>query len=253
MSINDFETLAMDIFINAGSRGPTSAVFTLFEVPNTPTRKGGKRQYNTKPYKMTDVDAKFREDLNAWRIQTELEVGLEDDFFKSQIILPDGVRDRIVDLFHYDQLKEAATLAEQTKWNEAHTFGQAIIAVVQKYKPPPPPETPAPTVLSTPFTSTPINTPIPNVSTIPITPTPAMRKRGLYGCTTCRAMGKTRTDHTAANKKSCPYYGQKENIKSTTQSKTNSTPKSSASATPPKLIELGQELKRESGIILPLF
>jgi hypothetical protein len=182
---------------------PGDPFFSLFEVPKTPTRPRGKRRIQTDFFELSALDEQLRDKLNKWRKQKLVDEGMDDGFYGSQLILPNGVRDRIIALVHHNKLDQIETLFEQTKWNGAIKYGPEIWDIyMQIYRPPSPaPDLPTPSHLaSTPFTSTPLlRLPLSEVST----PTPnhtmstTLQKRQ-YHCQACKAAGLDGAGHSTS-------------------------------------------------------
>lgn len=112
-----------------------SDIFALHHVPSSPKKKHGKKQVKTKPYEMTDIDYDFRDDLNLWRDTKAVGKGLTDEFYGSQLVLPNGFRDRIVDLFHCNKLNSACDIRDQVKWNDASQYAEEYLTLYPSTNP----------------------------------------------------------------------------------------------------------------------
>ncbi|KAE9409897.1 hypothetical protein BT96DRAFT_984237 [Gymnopus androsaceus JB14] len=177
---------------------PESDTFAMQDLPSLPTKKRGKNRIKLEPYDMEDADYDFRDDLNKWRHRVLVESFQDDVFYGAELILPNGVRDRIVNLVHYGKLGSVQTLVEQTKWNDAQNYGAEIMAIIMKHHPPPPPlpSTPAPTSL---FASTLLSTQAPATLTPLLTASGAgfaQTSQKAYSCGRCKAAGLPSAGHT---------------------------------------------------------
>ncbi|KII91007.1 hypothetical protein PLICRDRAFT_553037 [Plicaturopsis crispa FD-325 SS-3] len=125
--------------------------FLLRFAPKPAQSKRGKRKAKVGDYTMTPTDFKLRDALDEWRKKQMEEEGLgRDDFFGPQLLLSDGILDRIVDLAHASKVTNIQELNEQTDWCYASTYGPKILSIIESHAPAPAPPT-APPPVSTPL------------------------------------------------------------------------------------------------------
>ncbi|KAH9032209.1 hypothetical protein EDB84DRAFT_1270764, partial [Lactarius hengduanensis] len=58
------------------------------------------------------------------------------NMFGSQFIMTDEVLERIVDLAHYEQIDDLATLQSQVSWRNCDRWGPDILVIVKAHAPP---------------------------------------------------------------------------------------------------------------------
>ncbi|EGO30354.1 hypothetical protein SERLADRAFT_404560 [Serpula lacrymans var. lacrymans S7.9] len=141
----EFEVNAMDTYINAGLQGicRRAIIDKYFDNPKLllPKQTRAKHKFKFNEPTMTPKDLAFCQALEEWREREMVESGLgEDDFFGPQLILADGILNRIIAVAHHLKLTDIASLKDQTGWRNSKKYGASIISLfLTHYLPPPPP------------------------------------------------------------------------------------------------------------------
>ncbi|KAH9068263.1 hypothetical protein EDB83DRAFT_2222775 [Lactarius deliciosus] len=86
----------------------------------------------------TELDRKLKESLRDWRTRELQNLGVTagNNMFGSQFIMMDEVLERIVDLAHYEQINDLATLQSQVSWRNCDHWGPEILIIVKAHAPP---------------------------------------------------------------------------------------------------------------------
>ncbi|KIK77845.1 hypothetical protein PAXRUDRAFT_17233 [Paxillus rubicundulus Ve08.2h10] len=161
---------------------------------------------------MGEPERTLRNRLEEWRELQMVEEDLKgDDFFGSQIIMSNGVLNRIIDLAHGHKISDVASLLAQTDWVYSELYGPKILEIVQATIPTPslaqPPVTrnPQSQVLQEQPQNTTVgqsstDLPEPQAVTATHVAPPLKQKCVAYKCGSCGGVG-----HNASNKL-CPNY-----------------------------------------------
>ena len=109
---------------------PASATLKQSRAPN-------KFKVDSGGYLMTEADRKLREALCNWR-RTQLQAlgaSTDDDMFGSQLIMTDDILERILDLAHFGQIDNLATLQNQVTWRYWDRWGPPVLDIVKTHFP----------------------------------------------------------------------------------------------------------------------
>ncbi|KAF9565288.1 P-loop containing nucleoside triphosphate hydrolase protein [Agrocybe pediades] len=163
----EYEAVAMDLFINSGSRGlcrrvvlnqyfgnmkqgvrifhtqstadlccdrcfPDAVHFLPPSTTSLPTAgPRRKRKFKVKKYTMGPSDSQLAKALHEWRLEQMNRLGLGGDIlFGPQLILSDDILDRLVRLGHLKRLPDVDALENQTDWRYSREYGQQVLALV---------------------------------------------------------------------------------------------------------------------------
>ncbi|KAF9525693.1 P-loop containing nucleoside triphosphate hydrolase protein [Crepidotus variabilis] len=93
-----------------------------------------KRKLKFKNYTMDSHDRALFQELDKWRTKTaeQEEIG-DDDYFGALFIATDDILERIVLLVHHSKLPDVKMLAAQTNWRYAHKYGDNLLTTVAHF------------------------------------------------------------------------------------------------------------------------
>jgi hypothetical protein len=88
---------------------------------------------------MTDADLSLTSALRDWRGAQLVSIGIPagDAMYGSQIIMTDDILERLVELAHFTQLPNLASLKAQVNWRYSDLWGVQILELVKKHAPAP--------------------------------------------------------------------------------------------------------------------
>ena len=75
--------------------------------------------------------------LREWRDAQLKSLGVPtgDDMYGSQLILTDDILERLVELAHFNQLTDLASIRAQVNWRYSDLWGAQILRLVKKHVP----------------------------------------------------------------------------------------------------------------------
>ncbi|KAJ3495027.1 hypothetical protein NLJ89_g10694 [Agrocybe chaxingu] len=171
----------------------TPTAFVHFDVPRQKSSRLPARSTLDTKYTMTPADNDLYEALDAWRIlKTETEFGyatLVD--LGASLVMPSDTLERIMHCAHHCKIRTVADLKKETRWDEADNFGNEVVALILRIRPPPalpPPTTTVPRPLAT--------VSLPNMDA----PVPVVKERAKTRCGACGTVGHNRANRWVCTK-----------------------------------------------------
>jgi hypothetical protein len=100
------------------------------------TRAPNKFKVDASLYRLTDAELGLTSALQDWR-QTQMGyMGMEGNYmYGSQLIMTDDTLERIVELAHFHQLVDLASIRAQVNWRHSDLWGVQILGLVRKHFP----------------------------------------------------------------------------------------------------------------------
>ncbi|KAH7917314.1 P-loop containing nucleoside triphosphate hydrolase protein [Leucogyrophana mollusca] len=191
--------------------------FTSFTVP-IPTQTKLPSRSRLAKFEMSSNDFRLVDALEDWReAATTALYGTAHLYdLGPGLVMPDFVLDRIVQCAHFFKIQSAADLQKETRWSGAEKHGNEVVALILRV-------CPAPVILSTPFTSAPLQRlgPGHSASVNPVAPTTLNRSTPVAGtvkrrnwCSACKQEGHNARNTICKEHPSRKSLGNKENVPS---------------------------------------
>ncbi|KIL64921.1 hypothetical protein M378DRAFT_42222, partial [Amanita muscaria Koide BX008] len=138
LSDDEYEKAMMSSRLCCDTCNTGSFILTQPHYP-PPKSTRAPRKLTFPPYTMTHKENDLCEALKKWRDDQVKIEGLETNiYFGKQLILPDDILKRIVDLAHHFKLPNTQALHAQTGWCYASKYGSHILQYVHLHFPAPP-------------------------------------------------------------------------------------------------------------------
>ncbi|KAI9452135.1 P-loop containing nucleoside triphosphate hydrolase protein [Lactarius psammicola] len=111
----------------------------ILPIPTTsaPKQTRAPNKFKAGQYKLTNTDLNLTSALQDWRNAQLRSIGIltGDDMYGSQLIMPDDVLERIVELAHFNQLADLASIRAQVNWRYSDLWGTQILDLVKIHVP----------------------------------------------------------------------------------------------------------------------
>ncbi|KAH9038084.1 hypothetical protein EDB85DRAFT_2142089 [Lactarius pseudohatsudake] len=88
-------------------------------------------------WEMADADLRLTSALRDWRDAELVRIGIPagDDMYGSQLIMTDDLLERLVELAHFNQLTDLASLKAQVNWRYIDMWGTQILELIKEHAP----------------------------------------------------------------------------------------------------------------------
>ena len=87
-------------------------------------------------YRLTDAELGLTSALQDWRKTQMGHMGMQGNYmYGSQLIMTDDTLERIVELAHFHQLLDLASIRAQVNWRHSDLWGMQILELVKKHFP----------------------------------------------------------------------------------------------------------------------
>lgn len=102
------------------------------------TRAPNKFKVDKSKYKMVNADESLTSALRQWRDAQLVRIGIPagDEMYGSQLIMTDDILERIVELPHFSQLGDLASMKAQVNWRYNDQWGAQILEITSKFSSP---------------------------------------------------------------------------------------------------------------------
>ena len=104
---------------------------------SAPKQTWAPNKFKASQYELTNADLGLTSALREWRDAQLKSLGVPtgDDMYGSQLILTDDILERLVELAHFNQLTDLASIRAQVNWRYSDLWGTQILRLVKKHVP----------------------------------------------------------------------------------------------------------------------
>ncbi|KAI9434782.1 P-loop containing nucleoside triphosphate hydrolase protein [Lactarius indigo] len=110
----------------------------ILPLPKTSASKQSRApsKFKAGRYELTSTDTRLKTALQDWRRNQLLSTVGDDDMFGPQLIMTDDVLERLVELAHFEQVSDLASIHAQVSWRYTDRWGAEILDIIEKHIPP---------------------------------------------------------------------------------------------------------------------
>ncbi|KAH8982246.1 hypothetical protein EDB86DRAFT_372749 [Lactarius hatsudake] len=90
-------------------------------------------------YELTDADVRLKIALQDWRRNQYLSTVGYEDMYGPQLIMTDDILERFVELAHFEEVSDLASIHVQVSWRYIDRWGAQVLDIIKTHIPPGPP------------------------------------------------------------------------------------------------------------------